>query len=64
MDQLHNTYIFDNEYETLLEFDNPVPVPPSDPITEPQNETPSTYWRPSPKFQRLYDRFQNNILSQ
>jgi hypothetical protein len=64
MDQIHNTYIFDNEYETLLEFDNPLPEPRSDPITEPRNNPQPIYWTPSPKFRRLYDRFQDNILSQ
>ena len=64
MAQICNTYIFDNEYETILHFNNPTPEWPQVPITDPQNIPRVPHWRPSPKFKRLYDRFQDNILSQ
>src|SRR5215469_14566372 len=64
MDQIRNTYIFDNEYETLLEFDDRVPEQPSDQITETRINPQPTYWTLTPKFQKLYDKFQDNILLQ
>ncbi|CAG8824295.1 26661_t:CDS:1, partial [Gigaspora margarita] len=63
--QLYNVYIFDNEYETLQEWS----VHPNDDSlpnshnSDLQNQN-STYWRPSPSLQTLYDKFQNNILAQ
>src|SRR5262249_23599915 len=52
------------EYETLLEFDDRVPEQPSNQITETRINPQPAYWTPTPKFQRLYDKFQNNILLQ
>src|SRR6266542_5696535 len=65
--QIHNIYTFDNEYETLVDLSE---RPNNDPspilsVGNVQSDPPHTSrWRPSPKFQRLYDRFQNTILSQ
>jgi len=68
---IHNVYTFDNEYETLVDLTT---TPNDTDLTSiPQTDSPSnleinplriSYWRPSSKFQRLYDRFQNTILSQ
>jgi len=70
--QIHNVYMFDNEYETLVNLTTTpnddvdlAPVPQTDSANGLENNPLRiSYWRPSPKFQRLYDRFQNSILSQ
>ncbi|CAG8684929.1 13359_t:CDS:2, partial [Dentiscutata heterogama] len=73
--QLRNVYIFDDEYESLVDLssqpishsesnnsDNPTISSLSNPLNnDPQTRT---YWRPSNELQNLYDRFQNNILKQ
>jgi len=74
--QLNNIYTFDNEHETILDWsshtnspsNNPNIISPSDPNFDQtnQNQTHSQplHWRPSSKLQRLYNKFQNNILAQ
>ncbi|CAB4446007.1 unnamed protein product [Rhizophagus irregularis] len=73
--RIHNVYTFDNDYETLVDLttshvddldSTPLNLPYSNhyllsPLSHPSHPS---YWRPSSKLQRLYDRFQNNILSQ
>ena len=72
--QIHTIYTFNNEHESLLDLS----VRPmltdldsnSGPPDQDQNgnirsyRPPSSYWRPGPKLQRLFDRFQNTVLSQ
>ena len=72
--QVHHIYTFDNEYETILNLtpdqvlnddsDLNLPSNRSNQNLNSQNNTQPTYWRPSSKLQKLYDKFQNNILSQ
>ncbi|CAG8535002.1 uncharacterized protein OCT59_001644 [Rhizophagus irregularis] len=67
--QLHNIYTFDDEYETLVDL-SLIPDDANPPLlTDSTNNLltpppPISYWRPSSKYQRLYDRFNNSILSQ
>ena len=70
---IHNIYTFDNEYETILDLSNSSPstdhpnttvLPIQDQYNDSQSHPRSSHWRPSPKLQRLYDRFQNTILPQ
>src|SRR5947207_8459851 len=69
---LNNVFTFDDEHETLLDWsirtelpDDDHPAPPI-PVTDanPLTQNNSLRWRPTPKLQRLYDRFQNNLLGQ
>src|SRR5436190_8369 len=72
--QINHIYTFDNEYETILDltpnqtinYDLNLNLTPnnSNQTINTQNNPQLTYWRPSPKLQKLYDKFQNNILSQ
>ncbi|RHZ77740.1 hypothetical protein Glove_173g25 [Diversispora epigaea] len=70
--QLHNIYTFDNEHETLINWTNDsnsaiITDDPHNRIQSTQNQvslSQLSYWRPSPKLQRLYDKFQNNTLKQ
>src|SRR5438045_298955 len=79
MNQIHAIYTFDNEYETLINLSNDHNIDTIDtPINNNYNLVTNQddngnlqnypmrppYWRPSPKLQRLYDRFQNKILMQ
>jgi len=71
--QLNNIYTFNNEYETVLDLssqpsNHPNIIPSNSDIPSQTNENQThqqlSYWRPSSKLQRLYNRFQNNILTQ
>ncbi|CAG8509866.1 17761_t:CDS:1, partial [Dentiscutata erythropus] len=65
--QLYNTYIFDDEHETLQDWticpaDGPNVTPHN---TNLQNQSiDNTYWKPLEDFQNLYNKFQDNILAQ
>jgi|ERR1044071_5917546 hypothetical protein len=67
--RINNIYTFDTEYETSdYLFHLRLPPNPNTPHSNNnnsnQNQPHLPPWRPSPKLQRLYDKFQNNILSQ
>ena len=76
--QINNIYTFDDQYETLLDWSahndlnpNPNPAIPlnsnnseQNPNRDNQNPSQSSHWRPFPRFQNLYNKFQNNILAQ
>src|SRR3954453_12820318 len=72
--QIHHIYTFDNEYETLIDLTiNQTTINNSNlnhsqnysnQNLNSQNNLQLTYWRPSTKLLRLYNKFQNNILSQ
>ncbi|CAB4423413.1 unnamed protein product [Rhizophagus irregularis] len=66
---IHTVYIFDNEYETLLDLssaDDDLTLISHADETDNLHSHPSrsSYWRPSSKLKSLYDRFQNTTLSQ
>ncbi|GET03473.1 AAA family ATPase [Rhizophagus clarus] len=68
--QIHNVYTFENDYETLVDLTITLPVDDLDsasttlPVSDLNHLSLPSYWRPLSKLQRLYARFQNNILSQ
>ncbi len=67
--RINNIYTFDTEYETSdWPFHSRLPPNPDTPHSNlndlDRNQSHLPLWRPSPKLQRLYDNFQNNILSQ
>lgn len=71
--QINNIYIFDTNNDALnfhISQLGPNLAPSSnsnepDPNTNSNNQIDQLpYWRPSPKLQRLFDRFQNTILKQ
>ncbi|PKY55820.1 hypothetical protein RhiirA4_475561 [Rhizophagus irregularis] len=73
--RIHNIYTFDTDYENLVDLtpsldddldSAPLNLPYSNhsPLSPLSHPSYPSYWRPSSKLQRLYDRFQNNILSQ
>ncbi|CAG8542718.1 10322_t:CDS:2 [Gigaspora rosea] len=64
--RLRNIYTFDNNFGTSQEQPNhPISNHTNIPLnTNIQSSQDSIFWVPSPKFKKLYQKFQNDILTQ
>ena len=62
---IHTIFSFNNEYETLVDFSNDVTLLTDNPTPDNRQMQPLLlHWKPCRILWNLYDRFQNNILTQ